>query len=150
MEPADEDGARPRPDLAPDVELRETVRGSRPGSRYYRLTPSSQQKLRRVAPGELEATRAVLRPVSGLGRLFYPIRRLVIGEPLASADLQHERLSKLKALPIFSSDALSSSAYATEEILLVLMLAGSAALTWSIPISIAIAVLAAIVVTSYR
>ena len=49
---------------------------------------------------------------------------LLIGKPLASSELSHERLSKKKALAIFSSDNLSSSAYATEEMLLVLILAG--------------------------
>src|SRR6185369_3725086 len=58
--------------------------------------------------------------------------------------------SKSSALAVFSSDALSSVAYATEEILLVLVLAGSAALAFSIPIGIGIAALIAIVVSSYR
>jgi amino acid transporter len=71
-------------------------------------------------------------------------------EPLASSAIAHERLSKLKALAIFSSDNLSSSAYATEEILLVLILAGSGALHLSLPIACSIAALAAIVAVSYR
>ncbi|MBI2723669.1 MAG: APC family permease [Chloroflexi bacterium] len=75
---------------------------------------------------------------------------MLIGAPLASSRLAEERLSKLMALAIFSSDALSSTAYATEEILLILILAGSGALMYSIPISIAIAVLLVIVATSYR
>ncbi|MEX2247890.1 MAG: APC family permease [Dehalococcoidia bacterium] len=74
----------------------------------------------------------------------------MIGPPLATSRLAEERLSKLKALPIFASDALSSTAYATEEILLVLVLATTVALTWSIPISIAIVALMAIVTISYR
>lgn len=143
----------PRPGagaLEPDVELHEIHRGAKPGSRYYRLTPSRQQKLRRIAPGEFEATRAVLRPTTRLGQLGYQVRRILIGEPLATSELPHERLSKLKALAIFSSDNLSSAAYATEEILLILILAGTAALGKSVPISLAIAALAAIVATSYR
>ena len=56
----------------------------------------------------------------------------------------------MKALAIFSSDALSSSAYATEEILLALLIAGTAALTTSIWIALSIAVLTVIVVISYR
>ncbi len=61
-----------------------------------------------------------------------------------------ERLDKKKALAIFSSDAISSSAYATEEILRVLLLGGAAAMLLSIEVSIAIAVLLAVVSLSYR
>ena len=57
---------------------------------------------------------------------------LVIGEPLTTAQASHERLTKTKALAVLSSDALSSVAYATEEIMRVLLLAGSAALSMSI------------------
>ncbi len=68
--------------------------------------------------------------------------------PLARA--RHERLSKTTALAVFSSDALSSVAYATEEILLILVLAGTAAMHLSIPLSVAIAALLAIVAVSYQ
>jgi len=78
------------------------------------------------------------------------VKKLFVGSPLATAQARHERLSRTSALAVFSSDALSSVAYATEEILLVLVLAGSAALTFSIPIGIAIALLIAVVVSSYR
>jgi amino acid transporter len=61
----------------------------------------------------------------------------------------HERLSKVKALAIFSSDALSSSAYATEEILLILLLAGTAAFSYALPIAGLIALLLVIVTLSY-
>jgi amino acid transporter len=91
-----------------------------------------------------------MRPETRLGRLWARSRSVLIGPPLATAQLSHERLSKVKALAIFSSDNLSSSAYATEEILLVLLLAGTGALTRSVPIALAIAALAAIVATSYR
>ena len=76
-------------------------------------------------------------------------RQILIGAPLPSARIVHERLGKIQALAVFSSDALSSVAYATEEILLVLVLAGSAALELSVPIALAIVVLLAIVTTSY-
>jgi amino acid transporter len=78
------------------------------------------------------------------------LKRLFVGSPLPTAQSRHERLSRSTALAVFASDALSSVAYATEEILLVLVLAGTAALSYSIPISIAIAILIAIVVSSYR
>lgn len=77
------------------------------------------------------------------------IRRLVIGDPIATKDAIHQRLSKRKALAVFSSDALSSSAYATEAILLVLVAAGSLALGWSWWIALGIAALLIIVSISY-
>jgi amino acid transporter len=78
------------------------------------------------------------------------LKRLLVGTPLPTAQARHERLGKATALAVFASDALSSVAYATEEILLVLVLAGTAALSYSLPIGFAIAVLIAIVVSSYR
>ncbi len=78
------------------------------------------------------------------------LKKLLLGTPLPTAQSRHERLGKATALAVFASDPLSSVAYATEEILLVLAVAGSAALSYSLPIGIAIAVLIAIVVSSYR
>src|SRR5262249_26196368 len=131
-------------------DMHQTFQGSKPGSRFVRRMRPRDQKLRRVSESEFEATAAGSAPVTGVGRVLASVRHLVLGRALASSELGHERLSKLKALPIFSSDALSSSAYATEEILLVLIVAGTAALTESIYISLAIGVLAAIVVVSYQ
>src|SRR4051794_27974059 len=79
------------------------------------------------------------------------LKRILVGKPLASADEGHQRLIKLVALAVFASDAISSTAYATEEILLVLVpVAGFAALDDLIPISLVVTLLLAIVVTSYR
>lgn len=82
------------------------------------------------------------------------IKRLLVGRALRTEQAAHERLTKRTALAVFSSDALSSTAYATEEILLVLAVAAAATASGSfsyvVPISIAIAVLLAIVATSYR
>lgn len=77
------------------------------------------------------------------------LRRVLIGTPLPSERIVHERLGKVQALAVLSSDALSSVAYATEEILLVLVLAGSGALGLSWPIALGIALLLAIVAISY-
>lgn len=77
------------------------------------------------------------------------VRRFLIGEPLPSNQAIHQRLSKLKALAVFSSDALSSTAYATEAILLVLIAAGTGALGVSMGISIGIVALLIIVAFSY-
>src|SRR5881409_4088319 len=78
------------------------------------------------------------------------VKRLLVGAPMPLAQARHERLGKAVALAVFASDPLSSVAYATEEILLVLILAGSAALSYSLPIALGIAALLAIVVVSYR
>src|SRR3954464_14606655 len=80
-------------------------------------------------------------------------RRLLFGSPFETSHAAHTRLPNYLALPVFASDALSSVAYATEEILLVLVLAaagGFAVLQHSLPIGFAIAVLLGIVATSYR
>jgi hypothetical protein len=85
-----------------------------------------------------------------LRRLSAEVRRVLFGAPLASENELEQRLGKRKALAIFSSDAISSSAYATEEILRVLVLAGAAAMLLSLEIAIAIALLLAVVAFSYR
>ena len=78
------------------------------------------------------------------------LKKVFVGRPLATAQARHERLSKGSALAVFASDALSSVAYATEEILLILVLAGTAALGYAIPIGVAICLLIAVVTSSYR
>jgi len=81
---------------------------------------------------------------------LYRLKRLFVGTPLPTAQARHERLSKRTGLAIFASDNLSSVAYATEEIMRVLILAGVAALSLSTPISIAIGAVICIVIYSYR
>jgi amino acid transporter len=78
------------------------------------------------------------------------LKRLLVGRQVATYRLEHTLLPKFIALPVFSSDALSSVAYATEEILLVLVAASISARSLVFPIAIAISVLMAIVVASYR
>ncbi len=77
------------------------------------------------------------------------VKRLLIGHPLPTHRIVHERLNKIQGLAVFSSDALSSSAYATEEILLALLLAGPTALRLAWPIALAISTVLAIVAFSY-
>src|SRR5512133_636114 len=74
----------------------------------------------------------------------------LIGRPLPTADAAHETIGKLVGLAVFASDALSSTAYATQEILVILAAAGVGALGYAFPISIAIVLLMAIVVLSYE
>src|SRR5215203_5561375 len=82
------------------------------------------------------------------------VKRLLVGRALRTEQAAHERLTKKTALAVFSSDALSSTAYATEEILLVLAVAATAtsgqSFTYVVPVSVGIAVLLGIVATSYR
>jgi amino acid transporter len=77
---------------------------------------------------------------------------LLIGKPLATKDLPHQAISKPVGLAVFASDALSSTAYATQEMLIILALAGTSAAVFglSIPLAIAISVLLVIVTISYR
>ncbi len=118
------------------------VRVERPRSEYFRYTPSGALEARPKAHEEVESGR----------RIMATSRRVLFGRPLASAEEIGERLSKKKALAIFSSDAISSSAYATEEILRALLIGGIgiAALNLALPVSITIALLLAVVAISYR
>jgi amino acid transporter len=78
------------------------------------------------------------------------IKKVLVGRPLATEEQEHQLLPKRLALPVFASDPLSSVAYATEEAMLVLALAGAGAFRLLTPISVAIATLLLIVITSYR
>ena len=78
------------------------------------------------------------------------VKRLLVGQPIPSHLAHHERLSRFTGLAVLSSDPLSSVAYATEEILRVLILVGAGALSFSSPISFVIAAILAVVVFSYR
>ena len=80
-------------------------------------------------------------------------KKFLIGNPIASSEEQHQRLPKKVALPVFASDAISSTAYATEEILIVFLsaaAAGAAAYSKMVPLAIMVVILLAIVVSSYR
>ncbi len=83
--------------------------------------------------------------------MYSAFKRLLVGPPIASTEEHHTRLGRPVALTVFASDAISSTAYATEEILLVLVpVAGLAALDSLVPISIVVAILLFLVITSYR
>ncbi len=83
--------------------------------------------------------------------MYAAVKRLVVGSPLATSEESHQRLGRPTALAVFASDAISSTAYATEEILLVLVpVAGLMALNDLVPIAIVVVALLAIVITSYR
>jgi amino acid transporter len=116
------------------------VRVERPHAPYFRYADE----------GQLVAREAASEPRTRAGRQLAKVRAVLFGRPLSIHEEITERLSKAKALAIFSSDPISSSAYATEEILRVLVLAGTGALLLSLPIAAAIALLLAVVSTSYR
>ncbi len=78
------------------------------------------------------------------------LKRTLLGQPISNERAHEERLIKTLALAVFSSDVMSSVAYATEEILIVLVLAGTAALGLSVPIALAIILLLTILTISYR
>jgi amino acid transporter len=82
--------------------------------------------------------------------IFTRLKRFFLGEPLTNQMAAHQKIPKWKALAVLSSDALSSVAYATEEILIPLAAFGIAAISWSIPIALAICTLLVIVTISYR
>jgi amino acid transporter len=124
--------------------------GRKPGDRRVRIERPHAPFFRYTGPGQLVAKQAASRPTTGVGRAFARLKAATLGRPLANEEEIGERLSKKKALAIFSSDAISSSAYATEEILRVLILAGTGALLVSIHVAIAIAILLAVVAISYR
>jgi amino acid transporter len=85
-----------------------------------------------------------------MGRANAGLKRRLFGRPFASDEADHQLLSKRLALPVFASDPLSSVAYATEEAMLVLSLAGAGAFVLLTPLSLAIATLLLIVIVSYR
>lgn len=128
----------------------EVLPGSLPGSERVRFVLTNQRAFRRISTGVLEATELTQAPKRGLAKIFYQVKRALIGAPLATAQAEHERLSKFKALAVLSSDAISSVAYATEAILISLVAAGSGTLGVTLPISFAIVGLLAIVAISYR
>jgi len=134
----------------PDIELYEEEEDTGGNAGYIRVVRSTPSALERQQPGYLRATNRAERPARGLGRVVADVRALLLGAPLASSRQAHERLTKIKALAVLSSDALSSVAYATEQTLAVLLLAGVAAIALAPGIGAAIVLLLVIVGLSYR
>src|SRR5438309_2281377 len=129
-----------------DRRVIEQVRRARPGDAVVRVTRPKFTGFARRGAGRLEASLTLEEPRGPWGKVW----RVLVGAPIHSELEIHERLSKKKALAVFSSDALSSVAYAPQATLVVLLAAGASAIFWSLPISIAIVALLAAVVFSYR
>ncbi|MDQ3692806.1 MAG: APC family permease [Chloroflexota bacterium] len=138
------------PRMQPDLVGKQEMRGKHIGDRYVRVCRMQSADFALTAPGHLVATEESLAARGPVGRVFGRAKRVLIGAPISTAAAGHERLTKVKALAVLSSDALSSVAYASEEILRVLLIAGVAALSLSLPIGAAIVVLLVIVGISYR
>ncbi len=125
------------------LERRESVQGARPGDRAIRIERHQS----------FQERGGVLRPRRGVGEsrgIRARIARLVFGNPLPSAAEGEERVGVLRGLAVFASDNISSSAYATEEIMRVLIIAGAASLALTMPITLAVIAVLAIVVLSDR
>jgi amino acid transporter len=129
---------------------RRPLQGRKAGDRRVRVERPHAPYFRYTGPGQLVAREAASLPRTARGRALARVRAAVFGRPLSNEAEIEERLSKRKALAIFSSDAISSSAYATEEILRVVLIAGAGALLVSVQVAIAIALLLAVVSVSYR
>jgi amino acid transporter len=142
-----------RPDgrqASPDLQELDTKHGSRPGDRYVRVVQPFAESFRRQAPGHLMVTEHVLRPKGAIGSAADVLRRVFVGRRVATEGEIHERIGPIKGLAVFASDNISSSAYASEEIMRVILAAGVGALALTMPLTIAIVVVLAIVVTSYQ
>ena len=139
----------PRP-IDPLLEVRERRRGARPGDSYVRIVRPFEEEFERGQGGLIATERTVLDRAGWSSRAMRGLRTILIGRPISTHREHTERLTKLKALAIFSSDNISSSAYATEEMMRILVLAGITSFSLVMPITLVIAAILAIVATSYR
>ncbi|HET7686164.1 MAG TPA: APC family permease [Candidatus Limnocylindria bacterium] len=141
----------PHPSVDPLLEVREHKRGKRLGDAYVKIVrPYEDQFERGDEEGTLVASERTVLHRTGWTAALRRLRTALIGRPISSDREGHERLSKKKALAIFSSDNISSSAYGPEEMMRVLATAGVAAVAWTLPLTILIIIMLAIVVGSYR
>ncbi|MGH2489011.1 MAG: amino acid permease, partial [Candidatus Limnocylindria bacterium] len=134
----------------PMLEVRERRRGQRPGDAYVRIVRPFEDEFEHAEEGRLIASEKTLGEPTGLQARWRALRHFLVGRPISSEHEEHERLTKVKALAVFSSDNISSSAYGPEEIMRVLAFAGAGALTLTIPLAGLIIIMLAIVTVSYR
>ncbi|MDQ2941660.1 MAG: amino acid permease, partial [Chloroflexota bacterium] len=140
----------PPPEVDPLLEVRQRRRGRRPGDAYVKIVHPFEEEFARGDEGQLVATERTVLEREGWKAVLRAIRTVLIGRPISSEREEHERLTKLKALAVFSSDNISSSAYGPEEIMRVLAFAGAGALALTLPLAGLIIVMLAIVTMSYR
>ena len=135
----------------PLLEVRERRRGKRPGDAYVRIVRPFEDVFERGDDeGELIATERTILERRGWHSALRRLRTWLIGRPISSERESHERLTKVKAMAIFSSDNISSSAYGPEEIMRVLAVAGTGAISLTLPLAGLITVMLAVVTISYR
>lgn len=134
----------------PMLEVRERSVGARPGDAYVRIVRPFESEFEHGDEGQLIASERTIDSTTTFGRWFRGGRNFLFGRPISSEHEEHERLTKIKALAVFSSDNISSSAYATEEIMRILILAGVGAIALTLPITVAIVAVLVIVAVSYR
>ncbi len=137
--------AEPRP-----AGRRRLLVGQHPGDRRVRRPLERSPYFRHAGPGTVTARPAASEPSRGVERIAARARRALFGRPLSTDEEATERLSKVKALAVFSSDNLSSVAYATEAILFTLLAAGTQSFWLTIPISLLIVFVLGIIIVSYR
>jgi len=134
----------------PSLEKREWHAGHKPGDRTVRIVRPGAKMFRR-ADGQWIATENVLEPTGAVGRVWSGVRRALVGRPLELGAEEGQRVSPLTGLAVLAPSNVSSSAYATEEAMRALAIAGAAALALAQPIALAVvAVLALIVVSESR
>ena len=111
------------------------LRGVKPGDRRVRVDRPHARYFRYTAPGVISAKLAANEPTTASGRAAARARRTVFGRPLSTDEEPGERLPKWKALAVFSSDVMSSVAYATEASMFTLLAVGTVAFGYLMPIS---------------
>jgi amino acid transporter len=126
------------------------VRGRKPADRRVRVARPESRYFRYAGPGIVVARPSAIEPRTRLARATSATRRVLFGHPLATAQEIDERLPKWKALAVFSSDVLSSVAYATEAIMFTLLAVGTVAFGYVVPIAVLIVGLLFVVTFSYR
>ncbi len=145
-----EDGPAGHRPAVPSPDGGRVISGRFPADRRVRRTRRTSPYFRHAAPGIVTARPAAVEPTRPAERLAWSVRRALFGRLLATDEESEERLSKVKALATFSSDNLSSVAYATELIMFSLLAAGAGAFWLVMPISGAIVAIFLIIVVSYR
>jgi amino acid transporter len=148
--PPERDGESERPRVDPHLEVREKRHGQRLGDAYVRIVRPFESEFEHGNEGRLIASERTVLGRTGWTAKLRAARTILIGHPISSVHEQHERLTKVKALAVFSSDNISSSAYATEEMMRILLIAGIGAFSLLLPITLVIVAVLAIVATSYR
>ncbi len=126
------------------------LHGQKPADRRVRVNRPESRYFRYAGPGVVVARAAAIEARTPVGRALIAARRMLFGNPIATAQEMDQRLPKWKALAVFSSDVLSSVAYATEASMFTLLAVGTIAFSYLMPIAILIVALLVLVTFSYR